>query len=103
MEWEHAADSFAAMGSESRLRVLKTLVRAGHDGLLVGEIQERTGIAPSTLTHHLKFLAAGDVIRQIKDGRKIRSVAIFEYLHQLAHFIECECCADEPRKAANNG
>ena len=57
--WETTAQGFAAMGSEARLLVLKTLVRAGEAGLTVGEIQERTGIAPSTLAHHLKFLAAG--------------------------------------------
>ena len=50
------------MGSEARLKVLKTLVRAGEAGLTVGEIQNRTGIAPSTLAHHLRFLAGSDVL-----------------------------------------
>lgn len=101
--WESAASAFAAMGSEARLRVLKTLVRAGEAGLNVGEIQDRTGIAPSTLAHHLKFLAAGGLVEQEKIGRVVLSRASYAQLHRLADFILDECCADAPRKAANDG
>lgn len=94
MQWEEAAQGFAAMGSESRLKVLRALVRAGTPGLTVGEIQERTGIAPSTLAHHLKFLAAGGVVVQEKAGRTTVSRAGFEVLEALARFILSECCAD---------
>lgn len=101
--WETAAQGFAAMGSEARLKVLKTLVRAGETGLTVGEIQDRTGIAPSTLAHHLKFLAAGGLVEQQKIGRATLNRACFDELQTLAHFILSECCADAPAKAANDG
>ncbi len=91
------------MGSESRLKVLKVLVRAGESGLTVGEIQERTGIAPSTLAHHLKFLAGGGVVVQEKAGRSTINRANFDQLRVLADFILGECCADAPQKAANDG
>lgn len=101
--WETAAAGFAAMGSEARLQVLKTLVRAGEAGLTVGEIQERTGIAPSTLAHHLKFLAAGGLVEQEKAGRSTINRARFDELRHLAEFILGECCADAVKKAANDG
>ncbi len=101
--WEQAAQGFAAMGSEARLKVLKTLVRAGEAGLTVGEIQERTGIAPSTLAHHLKFLAAGELVEQEKAGRAVINRARYDKLRELAQFILGECCADADRKAANDG
>ncbi|SFT55912.1 ArsR/SmtB family transcription factor [Sedimentitalea nanhaiensis] len=101
--WETTAQGFAAMGSEARLLVLKTLVRAGEAGLTVGEIQERTGIAPSTLAHHLKFLAAGGLIVQHKAGRSVINRADFDRLRVLADFILDQCCADAPAKAANDG
>ena len=94
MEREQIAQGFAAMGSEARLVVLRCLVRAGDEGLSVGAIQERTGFAPSTLAHHLKFLAGADVVIQEKQGRVILSRANFEALKQLADFILDECCAD---------
>ena len=103
MQWEEAAQGFAAMGSESRLKVLKTLIWAGNPGLTVGEIQDRTGIAPSTLAHHLKFLAAGGLVIQEKAGRSTINRASFDALDRLAQFILSECCTDEIRKAANDG
>ncbi|WP_372570659.1 ArsR/SmtB family transcription factor [Ruegeria jejuensis] len=101
--WETAATGFAAMGSEARLKVLRTLVRAGEAGLTVGEIRDRTGIAPSTLAHHLKFLAAGGVVEQKKMGRNTINRACYDQLRNLADFILAECCADDLQKAANDG
>ncbi|MBO9447748.1 metalloregulator ArsR/SmtB family transcription factor [Ruegeria sp. R14_0] len=101
--WETAAAGFSAMGSEARLKVLKTLVRAGQTGLTVGEIQDRTGIAPSTLAHHLRFLAAGGVVEQEKVGRSTINRANYDELRSLAQFILSECCVDEVGKVANDG
>lgn len=101
--WETAAAGFSAMGSEARLKVLKTLVRAGEVGLTVGDIQNRTGIAPSTLAHHLRFLAAGGLVEQEKIGRSTINRACYGELRNLAQFILSECCADEVGMAANDG
>lgn len=101
--WEENAQGFAAMGSEARLLVLRSLVRAGEGGLSVGDIQDRTGIAPSTLAHHLKFLAAGGLVKQEKYGRSVMNSADFHRLRDLAEFILSECCADAPKQVANDG
>ncbi|MFD3188660.1 ArsR/SmtB family transcription factor [Sedimentitalea sp. HM32M-2] len=101
--WETAAQGFAAMGSEARLQVLRTLVRAGQRGLTVGQIQERTGIAPSTLAHHLKFLAAAGLLTQERAGRSVITRADFDHLRTLAGFILDQCCADVQERAANDG
>lgn len=90
-----AAESFSAMGSESRLDVLKVLVRAGNKGLPVGVIGERTNIPASTLNHHLKFLTAAGLITQTKNGRTITNTANFDHLTALAEFILSECCTEE--------
>ncbi len=92
---EEAAQGFAAAGSEPRLEVLLTLVRAGHDGLSVGDIQERMAIPPSTLAHHLRFLAAAGLIVQEKQGRTVINRANFDQIEALAGFLLRECCADE--------
>ena len=91
---EEAAQGFAAVGSEPRLEVLLALVRAGHEGLTVGEIQERVGLPASTLAHHLRFLAAGGLIQQQKHGRAVVNRAAFEHVEALAAFLLHECCAD---------
>lgn len=103
MQNEEASQGFAAMGSEARLDVLRCLVRAGPDGLTIGAIQTRTGIAPSTLAHHLKFLTAAGLVAQQKQGRSVINRADFDRLEALAGFILNQCCADETREVANNG
>ncbi len=91
---EQAAQGFAAVGSEPRLEVLLSLVRAGPDGLSVGEVQERVDLPASTLAHHLRFLAAAGLIEQERQGRMIRSRAAFERIERLADFLLRECCSE---------
>jgi DNA-binding transcriptional ArsR family regulator len=101
---EEAAQGFAAIGSEPRLEVLLSLVRAGPDGLAVGEIQERVDLPASTLAHHLRFLAAAGLIEQEREGRVVRSRAAFEHIERLADFLLRECCseASEPHPVGHH-
>ncbi|HBZ42808.1 MAG TPA: transcriptional regulator [Maritimibacter sp.] len=94
-----AATGFSAIGSEARLSVLKTLVRAGEAGLNKSAIEERTGMAPTTLAHHLKALVAGGLVTQEKRGRETINRAAYDQLRALAAYILEECCADvcEPK------
>ncbi len=102
---EVAASAFAALGSEQRLTVLRTLVRAGPEGLSMGELGERTGVSGSTLTHHLKILAGAGLVSQEKRGRSIIvGAADMTTMQALSDYLLSECCADAPtEKARNNG
>jgi DNA-binding transcriptional ArsR family regulator len=92
---EQAATAFAALGSEHRLGVLQTLVRAGPDGLSMGELGARSGVTGSTLTHHLKFLTAAGLVIQAKQGRSIICAAVaYDMVEALSHFLLRNCCAD---------
>ena len=89
-----AAQGFAAVGSAARLQVLNSLVRAGHAGLNIGEIQQRLQIPLSTLAHHLKYLSDADLIEQQKQGRSVLNRARYDQIEALASFLLNECCAD---------
>lgn len=89
-----AADAFAALGSETRLTILKSLVRAGPDGLSVGALQEKVGAAASTLSHHLRALVHAGVLEQRREGRTLICHARYERITALAGFLISECCAD---------
>ncbi len=92
---EQAASAFAALGSEQRLSVLRTLVRAGPDGLPMGELGARCGVTGSTLTHHLKFLTATGLVIQAKQGRSIICAAVaYDMAEALSRFLLHNCCAD---------
>jgi len=90
-----AASTFAALGSEQRLAVLRCLVRAGPEGLRIGELGERSGVTGSTLTHHMKILTQAGLVRQEKQGRSIICAAVaYDELRILSEFLLRECCAD---------
>ncbi|MEO0389570.1 MAG: metalloregulator ArsR/SmtB family transcription factor [Pseudomonadota bacterium] len=91
-----AATRFAALGSEQRLAVLRCLVRAGPNGLNMGELGARTGVTGSTLTHHLKVLTQADLVRQARQGRQIICVgASYDVVETLSTFLMKQCCADD--------
>ena len=102
---EQAASAFAALGSEQRLAVLRALVRAGRDGLSMGELGRRTGVTGSTLTHHLKILAGAGLVTQEKRGRSIIvGAADYDRMQALSDYLLSECCADCPsQKAPDHG
>ena len=90
-----AASTFAALGSEQRLGVLRSLVRAGEGGLSIGELGKRSGVTGSTLTHHMKILAAAGLVTQVKQGRSIICAAVaMDEIRALSQFLLKECCAD---------
>jgi len=89
-----AALGFSALGSEARLAVVLTLVKAGPGGLSVGDIQARSGMAASTLAHHLKFLTSAGLVAQEKNGRTIVNRAAFDHLEALAGYLLKECCVE---------
>lgn len=90
-----AAAAFAALGSEQRLHVLQTLVRAGPEGLAIGALGDRSGVTGSTLTHHLKILATAGLVHQTRAGRStICAAAAYEEVEHLSTFLLRHCCAD---------
>lgn len=92
-----AASTFAALGSEQRLAVLRVLVRAGPEGLRIGEIGARAGVTGSTLSHHLKILTQAGLLTQERQGRSIICAAVsYTEIRALSQFLLSECCADSP-------
>ncbi len=96
------ADMFAALGADPRLRIMRLLLSAHPDGLVVGEIQEETGIANSTLSHHLEKLKIDHLVTTEREKAFIRYRANTSALEALLAFLYAECCtrnrAVEPRK-----
>ncbi|WP_204113268.1 ArsR/SmtB family transcription factor [Shimia biformata] len=101
-----AASTFAALGSEQRLGVLQTLVRAGPEGLSIGELGQRSGVTGSTLTHHMKILAQAGLVTQTRQGRSIICAAVaYDRVRALSEYLLSQCCADcaTPSKDHDHG
>ena len=86
------ADMLAAMGTEPRLRIVRLLLSAHPDGMVVGEIQTELGIPPSTLSHHLEKLKNEDLVKVQRESTFLRYSANAEALQDLLTFLYAECC-----------
>jgi ArsR family transcriptional regulator len=86
------ADMLAAMGTEPRLRIIRLLLSAHPDGLVVGEIQNELGIPASTLSHHLEKLKNEDLVKVQRESTFLRYSANAEALQDLLTFLYAECC-----------
>lgn len=86
------ADRFAAMGTESRLRIMQLLLASHPQGLVVGEIQAELGLSGSNLSHHLDKLRNEGLVRVEREGTFLRYRANATALQQLLAFLYSECC-----------
>ena len=95
MEITEAADALKELGHHTRLKIFKILVKSGHTGMAVGELQKRLDIPNSTLSHHLSKLMLVDLIRQQRDGRTLYCIPQYKCLNLLIDFLKDECCMDQ--------
>lgn len=93
MESNSALKALGALGQESRLAAFRALVQAGPDGLAVGELRERLGLPPATLTAHLNILRAASLVLDQREGRVIRLRANYAQMNALVAFLTENCCA----------
>lgn len=96
------ADMLSAMGTEPRLRIVRLLLSAHPDGLVVGDIGDELDIPSSTLSHHLEKLKNEDLVTVKREGTFLRYAANSAALQELLGFLYAECCtrnkAVEPKR-----
>jgi len=86
------ADMLAALGAEPRLRIVRLLLAAHPEGLVVGEIGAELGIPPSTLSHHLDKLKNEELVSSRRESTFLRYTANTEALQEIVGFLFAECC-----------
>jgi len=86
------ADMFSALGTEPRLRIMRLLLSAHPDGLVVGDIITELGISASTLSHHLDKLKNEDLVKVKRESTFLRYSANTDTLQELLGFLYAECC-----------
>ncbi|GLX85186.1 transcriptional regulator [Thalassotalea loyana] len=95
MDIEIAAKALKELGHKTRLSIYKEVVKAGHDGISVGNVQEKLSIPGSTLSHHISGLSQAQLIHQRREGRTLFCVANYQQLNDVIGFLIDECCIDE--------
>jgi DNA-binding transcriptional ArsR family regulator len=80
------------MGTGPRLRIMRVLLSAHPDGMVVNEIGTELNIPASTLSHHLEKLKNEDLVKVRREGTYLWYSANAEALQELLGFLYAECC-----------
>lgn len=96
MKTDHVVTALSALAQDSRLAIFRALVQAGSAGLSAGRIGEATGIAPSSVSFHMKELTRADMVASRQDGRFVIYTANFATMNALIAFLTENCCGGAP-------
>lgn len=87
-----AVRALAALAQTTRLKIFRTLVIAGKDGLPAGMLASTLDIAPSALSFHLKELTHAGLIAARQDGRFVIYSACYVEMNALLTYLTENCC-----------
>jgi DNA-binding transcriptional ArsR family regulator len=93
MKTPQVIEALGALAHEYRLAIYRLLVERGPDGLPAGDIGERVGLVPSSLTFHLQALQRAGLIRQTRASRQLIYSADYAVMNGLVGYLTDNCCA----------
>ncbi len=96
MDELQATRSFAALSQETRLRIVRTLVKAGDEGVPAGVIADTVGVTASNVSFHLKELQRAGLVSMRREARSIIYAAAYSALGNLIRFLMQDCCDGHP-------
>lgn len=96
METLQALDAFSALSQETRLAVLRHLIRALPDSIPAGDIARDMGVPASTMSTHLAILNRAGLVGSERHGRVVSYRADMEGVRALLGFLVNDCCQGKP-------
>lgn len=101
MDEQRALSAFSALAQETRLRIVRLLVKAGPDGMAAGAIgAAMEGASSSRMSFHLGQLEQAGLVASRREGRSILYSAAFPALADLVAFLMKDCCNGHPEVCA---
>jgi len=92
MNSKQAIPALSALAQETRLAIFRLLVERGPAGLAAGDIAERLGLPPSSLSFHLAQLSHAGMILQQRQSRSLIYPVDFTAMNALMGFLTENCC-----------
>jgi ArsR family transcriptional regulator, arsenate/arsenite/antimonite-responsive transcriptional repressor len=96
MKERDAVAALGALAQETRLRILRLLVRAGPAGMAAGALGDAVGASSSRMSFHLKELERTGLVTSRRQSRSIIYSASYSGLGELLRFLTEECCQGHP-------
>lgn len=92
MEANEVVKTLSALAQPLRLEVFRALVVVGEAGLTPGAIQEALGVAPATLSFHLKELVNAGLVTQERASRNLIYRAAYSHMNAVLAYLTENCC-----------
>jgi len=92
MKTPNVLAALAALAQETRLAVYRQLVEHAPEGLTAGQVAVKLGIAPASLSFHLKELTHAGLIVPRPDGRFVWYSADLDAMNGVVQYLTDNCC-----------
>ena len=92
METKSVITALAALAQESRLAIFRFLVQVGPEGSAASKIGDALGIAPSSLSFHMKELSHAGLVTSHQERRFVIYAANYTAMNDVLGFLTENCC-----------
>jgi ArsR family transcriptional regulator, arsenate/arsenite/antimonite-responsive transcriptional repressor len=92
MDAANTVEALGALAHQHRLAIYRLLVEAGPEGMSAGDIADRIGLVPSSLTFHVQSLQRAGLITQRRLSRQLFYSADFGTMNELVDYLTKNCC-----------
>ena len=92
MNEAQAVSALGALAHAQRLRVFRSLVVAGPEGLTPSVLADQLDVARNALSFHLKELAHAGLVTIEQQGRNLIYRADFSQMNGLLGYLTEHCC-----------
>lgn len=96
MNEKTAVNALTALAHEARLRIFRTLVGSGPEGLTPSVLARMLDLPASTLSFHLKELAHAELVTVERDGRQLFYRPNLAHMNDLLGYLVDHCCQGQP-------
>jgi ArsR family transcriptional regulator, arsenate/arsenite/antimonite-responsive transcriptional repressor len=93
---DQVLDAMSALSQETRLRIIRHLIKSGPDGATAGDIGTAVEATSSRLSFHLTTLEHAGLVQSQRVSRNIIYRARFERMGELINYLLMDCCANHP-------
>jgi ArsR family transcriptional regulator, arsenate/arsenite/antimonite-responsive transcriptional repressor len=88
--------ALSALAHETRLDLIRLLVRRGDAGMAAGEIAQRLDMAAPRLSFHLSALEQAGLIRSRRAARNVIYSVDTAQIGRTIGYLLNDCCCDHP-------
>lgn len=96
MERGKVLAALSALAHETRLDLIRLLVRQGDTGMAAGEIAQRLDLAAPRLSFHLSALEQAGLIRSRRAARNVIYSVDAAQIGRTIGYLLNDCCCDNP-------